>query len=107
MTEPGPSRWKTTATIRRIFLALLVLGQTAVAAWFFLAVLPYHGGTGIELGLLVLFCVLYAWIAVGFWTAMAGFVLRLSGGDRHSLARRYTDSELGQTPLTKTAIVML
>jgi membrane glycosyltransferase len=106
MTEPGPSRWKTTATIRRIFLALLVLGQTAVAAWFFLAVLPYHGGTGIELGLLVLFCVLYAWIAVGFWTAMAGFVLRLSGGDRHSLARRYTDSELGQTPLTKTAIVM-
>lgn len=106
MTEPGPQSWKTVATARRSLLALLVFGQTGVAAYFLLAVLPYHGGTVIEMGLLVLFCVLYAWIAVGFWTAVLGFVLRLSGGDRHSLVKRHGGEALDRTPLARTAIVM-
>ena len=100
------SRWQTVATARRALLAILVLGQTLRATWLMLRVLPYHGGTWVEVGLAGLFAVLYAWIAVGFWTAVYGFLLRLVGGDSWSLARRHSDEELAATPLAKTAVVM-
>ena len=99
-------RWRTVARIRRSLLALLVFGQTAVASYYLLWIMPYHGGTSLEIGLLVLFALLYAWIAVGFWTAVVGFVLRLMGGDRHSLLNRYSSDDLEHTPLVKTAIVL-
>ena len=86
--------WRRTATVRRFFLTLFVVGQTVVASYFLLWILPYHGGTWVELGLLALFILLYMWIAVGFWTAVFGFVLRLIGGDRHSLLKRHPESEL-------------
>ncbi|EDM48964.1 glucans biosynthesis glucosyltransferase MdoH [Marinobacter algicola] len=98
--------WRRTATVRRFFLTLFVVGQTVVASYFLLWILPYHGGTWVELGLLALFILLYMWIAVGFWTAVFGFVLRLTGGDRHSLLKRHPESELENTALAKTAIVM-
>ncbi|WP_203141150.1 glucans biosynthesis glucosyltransferase MdoH [Marinobacter mangrovi] len=99
-------RWRGIAFIRRSLLILFVLGQTTVACYYLLWVLPYHGGTGVELGLLILFALLYSWIAVGFWTAMLGFVLRLFGGDRRSLMHRHSAEELDQTPLGKTAVIM-
>ncbi|MFT6980930.1 MAG: membrane glycosyltransferase [Marinobacter psychrophilus] len=99
-------RWRTVARIRRSLLALLVFGQTAVASYYLLWIMPYHGGTPVEIGLLVLFALLYAWIAVGFWTAVVGFVLRLMGGDKHSLLNRYSSDDLENTPLVKTAIVL-
>jgi membrane glycosyltransferase len=98
--------WRHTATVRRFFLTLFVVGQTVVASYFLLWILPYHGGTWVELGLLALFILLYMWIAVGFWTAVFGFVLRLVGGDRHSLLKRHPESELENTALAKTAIIM-
>lgn len=87
-------------------LTLLVLGQTGVASYFLLWVLPYHGGTWLELGLLALFAILYIWIAIGFWTAVFGFVLRLTGGDRHSILERHTESQLLDTPMAKTAVLL-
>ncbi|AKO52782.1 glucosyl transferase [Marinobacter psychrophilus] len=99
-------RWRTVARIRRSLLALLVFGQTAIASYYLLWIMPYHGGTAVEIGLLVLFALLYAWIAVGFWTAVVGFVLRLMGGDKHSLLNRYSSDDLENTPLVKTAIVL-
>ncbi|MFO8141968.1 MAG: glucans biosynthesis glucosyltransferase MdoH [Marinobacter sp.] len=98
--------WRRVATFRRLLLAVLVFGQTLVACYFLLWILPYHGGTLVELGLLVLFSLLYMWIAVGFWTAIFGFVLRLAGGDRHSLLKRHDGEALEATPLAKTAIIM-
>ncbi|TBW51561.1 glucans biosynthesis glucosyltransferase MdoH [Marinobacter halodurans] len=99
-------RWRGIAFVRRSLLILFVFGQTTVACYYLLWVLPYHGGTGVELGLLILFALLYSWIAVGFWTAMLGFVLRLFGGDRRSLMRRHSPEELDKTPLGKTAVIM-
>lgn len=98
--------WKRVATVRRFFLTLFVVGQTVIASYFLLWILPYHGGTLVEIGLLVLFILLYMWIAVGFWTAVFGFLLRLIGGDRHSLLKRHPGKELENTTLAKTAIVM-
>ncbi|WP_111495963.1 glucans biosynthesis glucosyltransferase MdoH [Marinobacter bohaiensis] len=101
-----PVRWRGIAFLRRALLILFVLGQTVVACYYLLWVLPYHGGTAVEMGLLVLFALLYAWIAVGFWTAVLGFVLRLTGGDRRSLLHRHRPEVLEQTPLGKTAVIM-
>ena len=109
MSDRAPQklwRWRTVARIRRSLLALLVFGQTAVASYYLLWIMPYHGGTPVEIGLLVLFALLYAWIAVGFWTAVVGFVLRLTGGDKHSLLNRYSSDDLEHTPLVNTAIVL-
>lgn len=87
-------------------MTIFVVGQTLIACYFLLWVLPYHGGTLVELGLLVLFALLYMWIAVGFWTGIVGFVLRLVGGDRYSLLKRHSGEALDATPLAKTAIIM-
>jgi len=89
-----------------MLMALLVFGQTAVAGYYLLWVLPYHGGTLLELGLIFLFVLLYAWIAVGFWTAVWGLLIRLMGGDRYSLLKRHTSAELEATPLARTAIIL-
>ncbi|MFL1453565.1 glucans biosynthesis glucosyltransferase MdoH [Marinobacter sp. GN3S48] len=98
--------WRRVAIVRRFFLTLFVVGQTVIASYFLLWILPYHGGTLVEIGLLALFILLYMWIAVGFWTAVFGFMLRLVGGDRHSLLKRHPGKELENTALAKTAIVM-
>lgn len=98
--------WQLSALIRRTCLLLLVAGQTALATWFMLSVLPYHGGNAVEIGMLALFAVLFAWISFGFWIAMAGFVLRRLGGDRHSLMQRQDAAVLDATPLARTAIIM-
>ena len=87
-------------------MALLVFGQTAVAGYYLLWILPYHGSTALEQGLLFLFALLYAWIAVGFWTAVWGFFIRLTGGDRYSRLKRHSDAELDATPLKKTAVLL-
>ncbi|SDR78604.1 membrane glycosyltransferase [Halopseudomonas litoralis] len=102
----GRSRWWTAALLRRSCLLILVLGQTLVASWFMLSILPYKGGNGVEIGMLVLFAILFAWISFGFWIAVAGFVLRRLGGDRHSLLRQQDSAALNATPLARTAILM-
>lgn len=99
-------RWRGVAFLRRMLLALFVFGQTAIASYYLLWILPYHGSTVVEKGLLVLFALLYAWIAVGFWTAIFGLTLRLRGGDRFSLLQRHSPEALDQTTLAKTAVVM-
>lgn len=109
--EPGslearPPKWRRVAIFRRLLLAMFVLSQTVVAVYYLLWILPYHGGTLLEVGIAGLFGILYAWIAVGFWTAVFGFMIRLFGGDRYSLLRRHQDDELEATPLARTAVIL-
>ena len=108
-TTPAPEathNWQATATFRRLFLALVILGQTAIATYFMLSVLPYHGGTLVETGMAVLFAVLFAWISVGFWIGLIGFVYRRMGGDPQSLLRQYSEQTLTRAPMARTAIVL-
>lgn len=104
--QPLRSHWRLAAVLRRSLLLVLVLGQTAAASWIMVSVLPYRGGNGVEIAMLVLFALLFAWISFGFWIAVAGFVLRRRGGDRRSLLRQQSDAELSATPLARTAILM-
>lgn len=68
--DPG---WRRLARRRRIGLALLVVAQTALAAWFLGRTFPYSSLTVLEIATLGMFTLLWAWISLGFWTAVAGF----------------------------------
>jgi membrane glycosyltransferase len=77
-----------TATIRRTVFAIVALTQTAAFAYYMVnRVLPYHGQQPLELAILTLFTILFAWISLGFWTALSGFVLLCWGRDRHAITR--------------------
>jgi len=105
-TEMQP--WQRAASFRRVALFGLVVAQTWLAAGFMPAILPYHGRRPLEFALVALFSVLFAWISAGFWTAMAGFVIRWARGDRFAITRTL-GAEAAAAPLppeVRIAIVM-
>jgi membrane glycosyltransferase len=103
---PGSDGWRRAAAWRRMLLTCLVLAQTLAGIYILTWVLPYHGGNLVELGLIVLFALLFTWISVGFWVGLLGFLVRRLGGDRHSLLRRHGPRTLADQPLARTAVVM-
>ncbi len=104
--SPDPQgHWHAVGTFRRVVLLGLVVAQTYIATNFMVAVLPYHGRQPLEIVMLILFAILFAWVSGGFWTAIAGFVLQLLGGDRFAISR----TAAADAPLdaaARTAIVM-
>jgi len=100
--------WSRAATVRSYGLFALIAAQTWLATDSMVNVLPYHGRQPLEIAMLVLFAILFAWISVGFWTACAGFVLLVLRGDRHSITRSLAPglplSEISAK--ARTAIVM-
>jgi membrane glycosyltransferase len=104
--DPG-RRWRTRASHRRLLLVALIVVQTLVATDFMAMVLPYHGRQPLEIAMLVLFGVLFAWISAGFWTALAGFLLLALGRDRYAISRRMIgDGPQAIPPHVRTALVM-
>lgn len=90
-----------TARFRRTLYASVVLGSTLAASGLMLEVLRANGLTVLEMAMIGLFTVSFAWIATSFWTATAGFLVRLVGRDPAGL------SVGDDRPLvTRTAIVM-
>jgi membrane glycosyltransferase len=57
-----------------------------------------------ETALLVVFALLTAWLAAGFWTAMMGFFVLVIGGDRHLISRSAKAAAIPAE--ARTAIVM-
>jgi membrane glycosyltransferase len=67
---------------------MLVVAQTWVASDFMVhGVLPYHGRELLELAMLFVFAILFAWISASFWTAVAGFATLVLGRDRYAITR--------------------
>lgn len=89
-------------TPRRVMLGVLTLTQTLLATGSMTAVLPYHGTQPLEIVVLILFAVLFAWVSAGFWMAVVGFVLLVSKRDRHAMSAS-TD---GVPQPARTAVVM-
>lgn len=87
---------------RALFLALTLL--TAGAATGMMGdILAANGLTGLKKAGLVLFYILFVWITGAFWTAFAGLIVRLRGGDPVSLKPQ----EVAGRPLAgRTAVVM-
>jgi membrane glycosyltransferase len=92
--------------MRRLLLLAAVLLQTGAATYFMLSILPYNGGTWVEIGMASVFAILFSWISLGFWIGAFGFALRRTGGDGQSLMRQQDPETLAATPLARTAIIM-
>jgi membrane glycosyltransferase len=104
--SPDPrGRWHHAGIRRRIGLLALILAQTWIAADAMRSVLPYRGGTALELAVLALFVVLFAWVSAGFWTALAGFFVLARGRDAYSISRT-APPDAPIDPGARTALVM-
>ncbi len=106
---PAPRRkteWSRAASRRRILLPLLTLIPDIVASQFMLETLPYKGGNGLEVAIVLFFAVLFGWISIGFWTAVAGFLLLVRGRDRFSVTSLPREKPGDIDPAVRTAIIM-
>lgn len=104
--SPEPrGHWQRSAAIRRSLLLSLVIAQTYIATDFMTRVLPYHGRQPLEIAILVLFTVLFAWVSAGFWTGVVGFLQLLLGGNRSAISGSASDD----APIddsARTAVIM-
>jgi membrane glycosyltransferase len=104
--QSAPSRrWQHGGNVRRIVLLMLMLVQTVLATYFMSQVLPYHGGTPLEIGVLTLFSILFCWVSAGFWTAMTGFLILLRGTDRFVISEN-ADHDAPIDDNARVAVVM-
>ena len=89
--------------LRRVLVIGGAVAMTAEAAHEMYLVLQVGGLTTLEILVLVLFVVLFAWIALSFTSALAGFVSLLCGG-----GRRLLDPPGSPLPAlrTRTALLM-
>ena len=98
--------WTRIAQRRRALLAVLVLIPSVIASGFMVTVLPRHGGTLLEVAIVLFFGALFGWISIGFWTAMFGFLILTRQGDRFRITRVETEHECEIDRGARTAVVM-
>lgn len=87
---------------RALFLGL-TLATSLVAADMMLDILRANGLSLLEVASLVLFTVLFTWITGAFWTAVAGFIIRLIGRDPAVVHQSEVE---GRALHTRTALIM-
>ncbi len=85
-TDDLSRKWRRRANTRRLALLILILLPTCIATGYMAYVLPQNGPPIINGAVLFMFAILYAWIAVGFWTAMAGWMVLMKGLDKWSIS---------------------
>jgi membrane glycosyltransferase len=103
---PRRPPWARVGRRRRFALLFLVLIPSVIATGFMVEVLPYQGRTYLEVLIASLFGALFGWISIGFWTALAGFVLLLRRGDRFQITRTDATGSGPIDPDARTAIIM-
>src|SRR5262245_27479447 len=88
---------------RRLAFFGLRFSSAILASMLMLDILNANGRTFPERLALVFFFVLFTWIAGAFWTAIAGFIIRLTGRPR---AFMHPGDVEGQPVKSRTALVM-
>jgi len=93
--------------VRRLALLALVLLGAWVGTHAMVQILPEHGASWAEKGLLALFGVLFGWISAGFWTGVMGAFVLLRGPGRGPLMRGLANEPVRPIEAgARTAIVM-
>lgn len=94
--------------VRRALLVTLVAGTVVPGAAMMARILESAGMGPVLWVVLALFLLTFTWIAISFWTAVAGFLLRILRMDPLSLRRIPVTAEAAQPGLARrrTAIVM-
>jgi membrane glycosyltransferase len=110
MDQPGDKSFEISrrgAFSRRLALLLLIAGPTIVASGYMAYTLPHGGTTPMEILVLAMFVILYAWISLGFWTAMAGWAILVRGSDRYDISRICQPGKLPDiSTKARTAVIM-
>lgn len=98
--------WGRMAIRRRSLFLVLILIPTFITSSYMASILPHKGSTLLELAIIIVFAALFAWISIGFWTAMLGFAVLVRRFDRFAINR---DDGIEPTPLrpgARTAILV-
>ena len=103
-TLKAGANWRGAAASRRLILAVLVLFQTAVATWSLSNTFPYPWLKASEIAILILFAVLFSWISLGFWSAVAGFWMLRKSRKEFTVADLPVDN--CQPLRSRTAVLM-
>jgi len=99
--------WSRRAATRRSLFLLLILAPTLISSGYMADVLPHKGTTPLELAIVVVFAALFAWISIGFWTAMLGFYTLVRRTDRFAITQgRWIDGRAAIKPAIRTAILI-
>jgi membrane glycosyltransferase len=94
-----------TAGLRRAGVLVPAALSTLAAAWELFRLVSVHGLSVPEWGMLGLFTLCFAWIALSFWAAVAGFVQLAVG--RRLPGLRWPEAHEERAPLMRrTAVVM-
>jgi membrane glycosyltransferase len=79
--------WERAGNFRRILLLLLIILPTILAADIMYSILPHRSEPILSVIMTGLFAILFAWISIGFWSSLAGFVVLLLGSDRYLVSK--------------------
>lgn len=91
--------------LRQLLFSTLAGGTTLIGIWLMFDILRPNGTTLLEMALLVLFSITFAWIVIAFWNAVIGFTLQLLRLDPLTL-RRLMRPQGAFVPGGRTAVVM-
>jgi len=94
--------WNRSGHLRRGILTALVLVPGVAAGIAFLGTLPGRVWLPAEIAVAVFFGLLFAWISIGFWTAVFGFFVMLRGGDGLAIAHGPHDTREDDAPIDPT-----
>jgi len=97
------ARQRHRATYRRALFFLFTFASSGFATSLMFNILKANGLTVLKSIALVLFVMLFTWIAGAFWTAVAGFVVKIIGRDTAVISSREV---AGRALVARTAIVM-
>src|SRR3974390_3024122 len=81
MVDYAPVRHPGTALWRRTLFFGLTFLPAPTGVFLMLDILRANVLSGVHIAGLIMFTALFAWISGAFWTAVAGFVIRLIGRD--------------------------
>ncbi len=105
--NPTASRLATVAAKGRLLMmAMLSIPSTTLAGWSLYDIFAANGLTGLEYTQWGLGIILFAWLTMAFWTAVVGFVLRLTRRDPLSLAREQQAPDTSVALTQRHAVVM-
>ncbi len=96
--------WRRVAARRRWLLLALVVLPALAAAHTMRGLLPHSGTTALEMAIITVYGILFVWISLGFWTALAGFWTLVRGNDRFAVTRPRPD-DAPIRPHVRTAIL--
>ena len=96
----------TVGVIRRIIIISGIIVTTLIATSHMAAILPHHGLNNLERLVAVVFGVLFAWVSVGFWEAMAGIWTQLRRRDPYAITRGTESIDGHWTPGMRASLIM-